>query len=345
MENTKICQYCGSEIPANVKKCKFCGEWLVIQEKDKPKANFHFAAIIEGLIALIVIIFMFNNSYSDAFMGVILVAYIFLHIYFAPTLIADKKRTRYTGAILAINLLLGVTIIAWVGCLVWSLMLPDLSKNESETQDTKNPSYIKTAIDEIKSEISKIREKQQSDDTNMPNGIQNQWNWGAFWLNWIWGIANKSFSTFFALIPFFGFIWMFVCGANGNEWAWKNKKWSSVEEFQKVQKMWAIVANILAILAFIVILTTCILIKNVPNEINANTQDTYNSEYVQDSSDDGVIGEEYSRTYMFHGINISYNPALSKESEVRQAAKQCYEDGNTTEEDLNQCVGLKLRWF
>lgn len=343
----KICPYCGSEIPTNVKKCKFCGEWLVIQEKDKPKANFHFAAIIEGLIAIIIIIFMFNNSYSDAFMGVVLIAYIILHIYFAPTLIADKKRTQYTGAILAINLLLGVTVIAWVGCLVWSLALPDLSKNESKTSDKKKTSYIDTAINEVKSEMNKIkmRKEQQSNDPNMPNDIQNQWNWGAFWLNWIWGIANKSLGTFFVFIPFFGFIWMFVCGANGNEWAWKNKKWSNVEEFQKVQKIWAIIANILAILAFIVIITMCVLIKNTPNEINTDTQATYNSEYAQDSSDDSTIGEEYSRTYMFHGINISYNPALSKENEVRKAAKQCYEDGNTTEEDLNQCIGLKLRWF
>ena len=69
------------------------------------------------------------------------------------------------------------------------------------------------------------------------------------------------------------------------------------------------------------------------------------SEYAQNSAEGGAIEDEYERTYVFHGINISYNPALSKENEVRKAAKQCYEDGNTTEEDLNQCIGLKLRWF
>ena len=28
MEETKICPYCGSNIPANAKKCMNCGEWL-----------------------------------------------------------------------------------------------------------------------------------------------------------------------------------------------------------------------------------------------------------------------------------------------------------------------------
>ena len=52
----------------------------------------------------------------------------------------------------------------------------------------------------------------------------------------IWGIGNKSWLTFWAFIPYFNIIWMFVCGFKGNEWAWKNKKWTSVEEFQRVQK-------------------------------------------------------------------------------------------------------------
>jgi hypothetical protein len=26
----------------------------------------------------------------------------------------------------------------------------------------------------------------------------------------------------------------------GNEWAWKNKRWTSVEDFHRVQRMWAL---------------------------------------------------------------------------------------------------------
>jgi hypothetical protein len=30
----------------------------------------------------------------------------------------------------------------------------------------------------------------------------------------------------------------FILGFKGNEWAWKNKKWESIEEFKRVQKLW-----------------------------------------------------------------------------------------------------------
>ena len=43
MDNTEIiiCQYCGAEISANAKKCKFCGEWI---QKDEtlPEEIRHF---------------------------------------------------------------------------------------------------------------------------------------------------------------------------------------------------------------------------------------------------------------------------------------------------------------
>lgn len=50
---------------------------------------------------------------------------------------------------------------------------------------------------------------------------------------------------------------MFVCGFKGNEWAWKNKNWVSVEEFQRVQKKWATIGNI--IVAIIIVLTIILL--------------------------------------------------------------------------------------
>lgn len=130
-EKKKICPFCGSEIPANTQKCKHCGEWLVTQDKDKPKADWHLGAWIEGLIALIIVIWMFASSfeYNDGAMLVILLIYIALHLYFLPSLIADNKRTKYTGAIFALNLLLGATGIVWIGCLIWALILPDLKKN------------------------------------------------------------------------------------------------------------------------------------------------------------------------------------------------------------------------
>ena len=51
-EETKACPYCGSEIPVSVKKCKYCDEWLVIQEKDKPKSSLHIGGFIEAIICI-----------------------------------------------------------------------------------------------------------------------------------------------------------------------------------------------------------------------------------------------------------------------------------------------------
>ena len=67
-----------------------------------------------------------------------------------------------------------------------------------------------------------------------------RWNWGAFLLNWIWGIGNNTYIALLTFIPLFGFIWMFVLGAKGSAWAWRNGRWDSVEHFKRVQRRWAI---------------------------------------------------------------------------------------------------------
>jgi hypothetical protein len=66
-----------------------------------------------------------------------------------------------------------------------------------------------------------------------------RWNWGAFFLNWIWGIRNKTYIAFFCALPGIGFAMMIVLGIKGNEWAWQNKRWESVEQFQLEQKIWS----------------------------------------------------------------------------------------------------------
>jgi hypothetical protein len=69
----------------------------------------------------------------------------------------------------------------------------------------------------------------------------DRWNWGAFLLNWIWGVGNNTFIALLTLIPFFGTLIMpFVLGAKGSGWAWRNGRWDSVEHFKRVQRLWAI---------------------------------------------------------------------------------------------------------
>ena len=86
-----------------------------------------------------------------------------------------------------------------------------------------------------------------------PEGIKG-WSWGAFLLNWIWAIFNKSWIGLFALIPYLGFIMALVLGFKGREWAWKNKRWRSIEHFNEVQRKWSIWGLILMLVPTIGIL-------------------------------------------------------------------------------------------
>jgi hypothetical protein len=67
----------------------------------------------------------------------------------------------------------------------------------------------------------------------------DRWNWGAFLLNWIWGVGNNTFIALLTLVPIVGFVMLFVLGAKGSRWAWRNGRWDSVEHFKRVQRLWA----------------------------------------------------------------------------------------------------------
>ncbi|MYN27787.1 zinc ribbon domain-containing protein [Duganella levis] len=72
----------------------------------------------------------------------------------------------------------------------------------------------------------------------LPEGVKG-WSWGAFLLNWIWAIGNRTWIGLLALIPYVGFIFAFWLGFKGREMAWKNGKWESLEHFNRVQKAWS----------------------------------------------------------------------------------------------------------
>jgi hypothetical protein len=67
-----------------------------------------------------------------------------------------------------------------------------------------------------------------------------RWNWGAFLLNWIWGIGNNTYVALLTLVPPLFLIMPFVLGAKGNRWAWRNGRWDNVAHFRRVQRNWAI---------------------------------------------------------------------------------------------------------
>lgn len=71
----------------------------------------------------------------------------------------------------------------------------------------------------------------------VPDEIRG-WNWGAFIFNIWWGIGNHVYLPLFCLIPIVNFVWIFVCGFKGNEWAWRNNPQLDAETFKAIQKTW-----------------------------------------------------------------------------------------------------------
>lgn len=84
-----------------------------------------------------------------------------------------------------------------------------------------------------------------------------KWSWGAFVLTWIWGIFNGCwwillielgilfFSAVIIWIPFMGILAVILgigksvlYGVKGTEWAWKNRAWQSVADFEQTQATW-----------------------------------------------------------------------------------------------------------
>lgn len=78
---------------------------------------------------------------------------------------------------------------------------------------------------------------EQDREPNIPLEVRT-WNWSAFFLTFIWGIPHRIYLSLLVLIPVVGFFIPFVLGMKGNEWAWKNKPWKSIQEFQMVQQVW-----------------------------------------------------------------------------------------------------------
>jgi hypothetical protein len=88
---------------------------------------------------------------------------------------------------------------------------------------------------------------------DVPSEIK-EWNWGAFFLTWIWGIGNRVWLSFIALAPFpLGLAMGIVLGIKGNEWAWQCKKWEGIEQFRHRQRVWMYwgIAGFLAPFVFI----------------------------------------------------------------------------------------------
>jgi uncharacterized Tic20 family protein len=84
---------------------------------------------------------------------------------------------------------------------------------------------------------------------SVPKEIKG-WNWGAFLICFFWSIGNNVWIGLLSATPFVGLFVAIYMGINGNELAWKNKRWESVEHFKSTQKNWTIAGVIFTIISF-----------------------------------------------------------------------------------------------
>ena len=119
-----------------------------------------------------------------------------------------------------------------------------------------------------------------------PYDFRKEFNWGAFFATWFWGLFNKTYVTLWALLigltPW-GIYFQVYCGLKGNEWAYRNKKWTDVEKFNRSQETQTTVFVILSLIIFPMIYILIVsgivglLIFSTADEIKSNPEGTKNS--------------------------------------------------------------------
>ena len=110
---------------------------------------------------------------------------------------------------------------------------------------------------DLKVEVTPDNTSGQGESAIVPEEVKG-WSWAGFSLTWIWGVFNGVLISLLVLIPFplFSLAWAIVLGVKGNEWAWRNKKWDSVEHFKNTQRPW----NIAGIVIFAISMVALIII-------------------------------------------------------------------------------------
>lgn len=134
----------------------------------------------------------------------------------------------------------------------------------------------------------------------------DRWNWGAFFLNWIWGIGNSTFIALLMFVPLVNIVMLFVLGARGSRWAWENYPWRDAEHFRRTQRNWAIAGLIVWVVGFGVVAVT---VGGIPRLMKGS--DAYHMTMDAVRADDRVkaaIGDDLTDNYWVGGsINVDAN--------------------------------------
>ena len=100
----------------------------------------------------------------------------------------------------------------------------------------------------------------QGSKAPVPKLAANKFNWGAFFLTWIWGLYHKKYLTLIVLLILpvtillhkftpqldvkvlscLGFFFSLYFGIKGNTWAWQGRHYDSINQFHASQRKWAI---------------------------------------------------------------------------------------------------------
>jgi hypothetical protein len=132
----------------------------------------------------------------------------------------------------------------------------------------------------------------------------DRWNWGAFFLNWIWGIGNSTFIALLALVPFVNIVMIFVLGARGSRWAWRNRYWRDAEHFRRTQRNWAI-AGLLVWVAFFAVAGG--MVAGIPYIMKGNQAYDMTMESIRaDERVRAAIGADLEDSYWIGG-NVTVN--------------------------------------
>ena len=62
--------------------------------------------------------------FGELGLGGLIALLIMLIVYCAPSIVASQRAHHNRQAILALNLLLGWTVLGWIGALIWALTRP-----------------------------------------------------------------------------------------------------------------------------------------------------------------------------------------------------------------------------
>ena len=85
------------------------------------------------------------------------------------------------------------------------------------------------------------------------------WNWGAFMLNWVFGFANKAWLCFLCFVPLLHIVWIFVCGARAERWAWESGMFENGAAFRTTMRTWNRAGLLLFIVTIVVVVLYAVL--------------------------------------------------------------------------------------